>query len=738
MTMTDGVRGARRWAHRVRVGSLAAMIGAWGTLAIAPGARAALAPGYRLVRVTDAVVSNTDRTLAATDMFSDAEDSIGINPANPDELVILGSSGSWGSPAASAPLFHSSNGGATWSKLFTIPVPPGGFSGPLSQTLDWGRGGLDFSFAVGFPGDVTDVVSVRAVDPTAPGSFVYRVAGGVAVITNDGGVAGAANFVDQPWIDVNRDPFIASQDDTYVAFSRLAVTPVEVHVAVSKGASPLAFAVDQVVGHSDGSVAAGVRLTGDAGTGAMVAVWGTCVANCRQAVKSIAFMLNRSRDGGTTWDFGGAGTAIAVADSTQPFPKFGTANELLGGVHHAAVDPATGAVYYVYGNKAPGGNDRLAIRRVTFNGAGAPAIGAEHLVTTAEAALPQVAVDSHGTVGVFFYSFDGFTATGLPIFTAHFSMSTDQGTTFVDQVLVTVVSPQPGSARDDGQRVLGDYQQTKAVGSCFHGAFTANGNAFGRAVSNTDPAYFKVCRQADACVLASQSLDLRDRDQIAAPVAAGTFLTLGSAATIVDDPQVNGGALLRDRAVVQGDLTLHGVLQRQGQVTITGTLRENAADVLIPTLATRTFAVGAGTQAVANDAVVTLAPGNFGNMTFRARAQVTLTAGTYDFASLNVEPDVRLNAIGVVNVNVQGALTIGDRDRITAAAPRNLTLYTNRAGTVTVGTDVVATALLVGPSATVNVASRLTLSGCIGARNLTIDTDAHLTANGATLPVATP
>jgi hypothetical protein len=201
---------------------------------------------------------------------------------------------------------------------------------------------------------------------------------------------------------------------------------------------------------------------------------------------------------------------------------------------------------------------------------------------------------------------------------------------------------------------------------------------------------------------------------------------------------VNGGALLRDRAIVQGDLTLHGTLQRQTTLTITGTLRQNVADVLIPALATRSFAVGAGTQAVQNGAVVTLAPGNFGNMTFRARAQVTLTSGTYNFASLNVEPDVRLNASGAVNVNVQGALTIGDRDRITASAPQNLTIYTNRVGAVTVGTDVVATGLLSGPNATINVASRLTMSGCIGGRNLTIDTDAHVTGNGATLPVAGP
>ena len=36
---------------------------------------------------------------------------------------------------------------------------------------------------------------------------------------------------------------------------------------------------------------------------------------------------------------------------TQPTPKFGTVNALLGGVHHAGVDPNTGDLYYAYGNR---------------------------------------------------------------------------------------------------------------------------------------------------------------------------------------------------------------------------------------------------------------------------------------------------------------------------------------------------------------------------------------------------
>jgi hypothetical protein len=188
------------------------------------------------------------------------------------------------------------------------------------------------------------------------------------------------------------------------------------------------------------------------------------------------------------------GIIVANADSTQPIPKFGTVNALLGGVDHAAVDPNTGDVYYVYGNRdAATGNDRLAIRRIQDNGGGGVTVGPENFVTgQVEAAIPSVAVLSNGTVGVFYYTFEGFSVDNFPIFSAHLALSSDQGVTFSDQVLLTFLS----SAMDDTdprQRVLGDYMQMKAVSNCFFGSFTGNGVPFGRPFSNHDPIFFRVC-----------------------------------------------------------------------------------------------------------------------------------------------------------------------------------------------------------------------------------------------------
>jgi hypothetical protein len=225
----------------------------------------------------------------------------------------------------------------------------------------------------------------------------------------------------------------------------------------------------------------------------MYALWQRCVANCGGDPKTINYMLNRSTDGGQTWPLGGGnGIVVAAGDSTQPQPKFGTVNALLGGVLHAGVDPNTGAVYYAYGSRDAGtGNDRLAVRRISFDAGGNPVVGGEVFITgQVEAAIPSVAVASDGTVGIFYYTFDGFSSDAFPIFSTHVTFSRDDGATWVSTKMQTFLS----SAQDSGnarQRVLGDYMQMKTVGRTFYGAYTGNGASFGRPVANHDAIFFK-------------------------------------------------------------------------------------------------------------------------------------------------------------------------------------------------------------------------------------------------------
>jgi hypothetical protein len=199
-------------------------------------------------------------------------------------------------------------------------------------------------------------------------------------------------------------------------------------------------------------------------------------------------------DGGLTWGLNGSPTGIVVAnaDSTQPRPKFGTVNALLGGVDHVAVDRVTGDVYVVHGSRdAVTGNNRLSLVRLVNDGNGGLAIANRTFVTgQVQAALPSVAVNTSGIVGVLYDTFDGFSNTGFPIFSAHLAISRDQGGSFSDIVPETFLS----STTDNGngrQRVLGDYQQLKAVGNVFYGVFTGNGVPFGRPFANMDAIFFK-------------------------------------------------------------------------------------------------------------------------------------------------------------------------------------------------------------------------------------------------------
>lgn len=469
----------------------------------APGGRGAFT--FTTPFMVDVVVSNTDPTLINTDVFNDSETSIAVNPQNPNEILITSFAGSWG---ADAPWWHSTDGGQTWTKRFTIPVPPGqpdAIGCPCDQTIDYGRNGRAFG-AFLISGAVNDnVVTGGTNNPTSSAAWVWNAPGAITQLTD----FNAPNNADQPWLLVNRDPVAPFQDNVYVAYDNFTPIPVQMRVSAALGTFPPVFTRDNAPGGTTaGAINPGHRLAVDPGNGWVYEIWQNCTVNCATLAadpKTIEYRFNRSRDGGATWDFG-AGLVVATAGSSQPQPKFGTVNALLGGVLHAAVDPRNGDIYYVYGNNGGATNtNRLALRRLTTGpGPGnVITVGPERPLPGhgLSQAIPAVAVAENGVIGVFHYSFDGTLSVGnLPVFTARLELSDDQGVTWTPRALMTFVS----SAADScpampvstdpclRQRVLGDYMQMKAVGNVFYGAFTANGVPFGRPFANHDPIFFKV------------------------------------------------------------------------------------------------------------------------------------------------------------------------------------------------------------------------------------------------------
>jgi HYDIN/CFA65/VesB family protein len=496
-----------------------------GAGAYSSGVAGASEPGIFAV---DVIVNNTNPNLTNTDTSNDSELSIAVNPATPNQIVIHSGFGGWNTAGTGvAYVYESTDGGITWTQRSIIPSPPGAagiagatFSCPCDTTIDYGRNNLLSGTFLTFPPNANVYSATTNTNPTATTNFAYFLNGGNAVATN----ANGANNTDQPWLMVNRDPTTAAQDNVYVAYDNFVANPSAMQVAVALGTNPPNFTRDNSPGNSTGGfVNPGHRLAVDSITGNVYSLWQNRLGAGDDGTHQIQYMLNRTTNGGQTWTLNGqaGGVEVARADSTQACPvgnanqgcgttttactdtsfKFGTANALLGGVLHAATDPVTGDLYYVYGNRDPNtNNNRLAIRRLQNNGTGGLTIGAESFVTgQVQAALPAVAVAGNGTVGVFYYTFDGISSSNFPIYTAHLALSDDHGTTFSDQVILTFLS----SAANDNtcrQRVLGDYMQMKAVNGCFYGAFTGNGVPFGRTVANHDPIFFKTCVGPDVRV----------------------------------------------------------------------------------------------------------------------------------------------------------------------------------------------------------------------------------------------
>lgn len=450
-------------------------------------------PGIFMV---DLVVS-AGRGGAGVDTANDGETSIAVNPDNTDEIIISAFSGGYDTTNRTAPIYHSTDGGLTWSFEDEALKAPGWLNGcPCDWTWDWGTNGELSSTIldnIALPGatDTTNIVSNTTTDPADRTAYSYL--NNPAQETNNN-VPSSWGVADQPWLLVNMDPGAPAQENVYVAYDDFSGGP-DMRVAVSNVANPPDFTFDRKVGESTSGVNPGIRLAEDPRTGAMWVIWGRVYEDLGGGVKDMDYMVNRSTDGGDSWPLGGgSGELAAIGFSTQPRPKFGTVNALLGGTHHANVDPTTGDLYYVYGKRdADTGNDRLAIRKISSDGAGGIVRGPEHFVTgQVEAAIPQVAILDNGMVGVFYYTFDGFSGDDFPIFTAHLALSEDQGASFTDYDLLTFLS----SAKDNGdnrQRVLGDYMNMVNVGNCFYGSFTGNGAPFGRVDSNHDPIFFKTC-----------------------------------------------------------------------------------------------------------------------------------------------------------------------------------------------------------------------------------------------------
>jgi HYR domain len=249
---------------------------------------------------------------------------------------------------------------------------------------------------------------------------------------------------------------------------------------------------------------------------------------------------------------------------------------------------------------------------------------------------------------------------------------------------------------------------------------------------NTTTATQTVTGACLTCVFGGQELDIKDRTHINGALVGAGKLYVGADGRIAGDAKASGNADLRDRATVTGTLRVAGTVSRASGVVI-GTLI-NPASVLAPTLSSKTFTVGTGTVSIPADATRSLAPGNFGNMTISSRAKVTLTAGTYNFASLDIEPSVTLTlntAGGPIIINVQGALVFKSQIAYVATSPASITWYSNTSIDLEPQQLPAFPGTLVSPNGLLRIASQNTVNGCVeGGKIVDIEPDNTINGHG--------
>jgi hypothetical protein len=196
---------------------------------------------------------------------------------------------------------------------------------------------------------------------------------------------------------------------------------------------------------------------------------------------------------------------------------------------------------------------------------------------------------------------------------------------------------------------------------------------------------------------------------------------------------VKGNAVLGDRAQLEGNLTLAGVVQRSPSASIYGTLVEHSQDIQLPPIPSKTFSVGTRSEVIPPGATVVLNPATHGPMTIGSGAKVTFNQGVHKFASLYIDTDARIVIPASVALNVKGNFTLADRSVVQAASPGLLLLYSN--GTdLRVGNDAKFAGVAIAPNAYVTIASRSEWAGCVGAKNVDLLPDAFLASHRLTLP----
>lgn len=427
-----------------------------------------------LIQGPDIVIAQTafikDIATDANDPLNraDSEPSIAVNPINPNEISIVAFSENWSSTSG-APVWKSFDGGLTWKKYFQIPQPAPGLSGPGDQKIAYDANGLLYVVELGlFP--IQNFIYRQTGGPNAPLTVGVVYGGDQPHLSAD--IFPGSSFVNRlysPWLDFGESPPRSRVSFTTTGGATMNHRFVYPPITFANRNTRIAIAPN----------------------GRVYVVYKTREIAPIGGFEGVHFRVNRSDDGGNTWNaLGPNGVSVHGVGTVQTYFTNNFGNPAKGKVGRArssdawiGTDPVSCDIYVSYISKDASGFAQIYVARSTDEGANWSSTRATD--GTHNSAYPEIAVADNGTVGVLYIDYDDSGDT--TIFRHRFARSFDQGLTWADQILQSM-NPTPMANASNGF-LWGDYEGLTALGKTFYGVFT--GASIGRTVSQLDPIFFK-------------------------------------------------------------------------------------------------------------------------------------------------------------------------------------------------------------------------------------------------------
>jgi hypothetical protein len=229
--------------------------------------------------------------------------------------------------------------------------------------------------------------------------------------------------------------------------------------------------------------------------------------------------------------------------------------------------------------------------------------------------------------------------------------------------------------------------------------------------------------------------------------AFGTVANLGSgqtsigvashvgSTTTVGNLVSQGSVFLASNAMVRGSVTTGGTLTKQQGSVVTGTVTNHAVATDASRQVTVTFPTNASPVSVPPSGSRTLAPGSYGSVAVNSRATLSLSTGTYLFASLDTEPQSTLilnEAGGPIFIYVQTSLLYKGTESQTGG---DANVFVGFFGTQPVSLQAPFRGTIVAPSAPLELTTQTAgFAGAFWGSAVQVDPNTPVTGLGAVLP----